>query len=73
MVVGAVVAVDAYVVVVAVVVYPRNLPLKLCQNRVSIGKDFVVDLVLHISAVHVVAVRVVVIDPRNLPLKFGQN
>ena len=35
------------------------------------GKDFVVDLVVHIAAV--VVVHIVVIDPRNLPLKFGQN
>ena len=52
------------VVFYVVVVDPRNLPLKFCQNWVSNSCHFLV--VIHI-------VVMVVVDPRNLPSKSGQN
>ena len=52
--------------------YPRNLPLKFCQNWVSNQQNvaFVVVIVVFVVVVHVVLLLVVV-DPTNLPLKFG--
>ena len=59
-------------VVAMVVIDPRNLPLKFCQNRASNSRDSVVVVVIVlVDVVVLVLVHVIVVDPRNLPLKFG--
>ena len=61
-------------VVVGIIVGPRNLDSKYGQNQV---RDIVVVvvsvLVIFVLVVEVVVVAVVAVDPRNLPLKSGQN
>ena len=66
-----VVVVHVYDVVI-VAVDPRNLPLKVCQNRVINRRDLFVDIVVVVVFLFCCVV-VVVVGPKNLPLKFGQN
>ena len=55
---------------VLVLYYPRNLPLKFGQNRVSNRRN-VAFVVVVVVIVHIV-IAIVVVDFTNLPLKFGQ-
>ena len=58
-------------VVVGIIVGPRNLDSKYGQNQVR--DIFVVVVSVLVIFVLVFEVVVVAVDPRNLPLKSGQN
>ena len=53
--------------------YPRNLPLKFGQSRVSnrLNVAFVLVVIIVVVVMVHIVVLIVVVDFTNLPLKFG--